>query len=120
MLFEPWAVQKTWPYFVRLACLVEALPKFCLDDWETENPVPAARGNSFKSRVLARRLISALVLVQTLLGDMKRENRRAWKAARSHLDRAHSQDDEGLAHAKRYVYDWLRQRAQIDGVRAAS
>lgn len=126
MMFEPWAVDRTWTRFATLAALVEALPvkeQHVLlkgnilpfwEGWETEYSEVHTQAAAFQGRILARRLVSALVLVQTLLGDMKREKRTGYKAVRFYLDKGRCEVgcEKALACGKRYVYDWLKQRAE--------
>lgn len=113
-VFDRWATEATWQDFVRLARLVEALPPFALSDWATENPVPGgARGHCSRSRILARRLISALVMVAAALDSLRR-HRRACKAVRMYLasGRVIGGFEQALAEGKRELYDWFCAQAQ--------
>lgn len=112
-VFERWAVEATWTDFVRLARLVLALPPFALSDWETANPVPRVGGRVCHSTVIARRLINALVMIQQLLGDMKKHNRAVAAAVRHYLSNGHRSPTR-IAVGKRYVYDWLVTAAKRD------
>jgi hypothetical protein len=103
-------VERTWTDFVRLAQLVEALPPFALKDWATSNPVPGGQGGQFASRMLARRLIGAFVLVNAIMKELRRQSRRRHAVVRHYLDnggRVRPGQEKLLAQAKRWIFDWL-------------
>lgn len=107
--FDRWATEATFVDFVRIARLTRALPPFALSDWETENPVPGSSGKSFRSRDLARRLISALVLVSATLAALCKHNRRASYAVKRYLDKGKVENgyERPLAYGKRWIYGRL-------------
>ena len=111
--FTRWAVEVTWRDFERLARLVLALPPFALNDWETHSPIGAGHGGGYRSTVLARRLIGALLLVrQALLG--LQQWRRAYAAVKCHLERGKVApgQERALGLGKRWLYEWLVRAAQ--------
>lgn len=112
-LFDRWATEATWRDFVILARLVDRLPPFTIADWRTENPVPGGHGGVFRSRILARRLISALVLVAAALDDLRR-HRKAYKAVQLYLasGRVIGGFEFALADGKRLLFEWFCSQAQ--------
>ena len=115
-VWEEWAVARAWEDFSRVAGLARMVAPFAIEDWATNNPVPGANGSACGSRVLARRLIDAVVLVDTLLRDMKRRSRKAHGAVKRYLDQGRVAVElrPALAEGKRFVFDWLIDAARRD------
>lgn len=116
--FEKWAVNKTWPYFVRLARLCAVIPEYDLSQWETKNPVPGSNGTGYSATVLARRLIDGLVLTRAALTHVYRHSHSAHAAVKAHLDdgRVYPGEERALAKGKRLVWDYLRAAAETEKV----
>ena len=111
--FERWAVNKTWPYFVRLACLCKVIPEY---EWETTNSEPS--GNGYRSVVLARRLVDAQIVTKAAMTYVYRCSHRSHAAVRAHIDKGRVEPgcERALGRGKRLVYDYLRQAAQTEEV----
>ncbi len=114
--FERWAVDKTWPQFVRLARLCEVIPEYTLSQWETKNPVPGANGTGHTATVLARRLIDALIVTRRAKTYIYSHSRAAHSAVEVYLGRGkvHPGDERALAKGKRLLWDYLRRAAETE------
>lgn len=114
--YERWAVNKTWPYFMRLARLCAVIPPYSLDQWATKNPVPGVNGSGYSSTVLARRLIGGLVLTRAVLTHLYRVSRCSHAAVKRYLDngRVEPGQERALGKGKRLVYDWLVRAAETE------
>ncbi len=110
--YDQWAREATWLDFVRLARLVLALPPFAFKDWATANPVASVNGSGYRSVVLARRLINALVMVNQLLVSMKGWNGEVAVVTKRYL--LHGRRSSLLSEARVYVYEWLLAAAELD------
>ena len=82
--FERWAVNKTFPYFVRLVGFCKVIPEYTIEEWATASAEPS--GNGYSSAVLARRLVDAQVLTKAAMTYIYRCSHGAHAAVRSHID----------------------------------
>ena len=111
--FEEWARERTWEDFARIVRVAQRVPKFALSDWATENPIAMVGGRAYRSRVLARRIIDAVVMSQTVMKALQRHSRKAYRAAQTYFEDGRVAPDQrpSLTRAKRFVFDWLRSAA---------
>ena len=116
MPFEIWAVDRTWKVFVPLYHLSQHIQPFALRDWATNPPIPGAKGKGFSSTVLARRVISGLVLCNAVMKDLRADSRKAHAAVKGWLDtrRVAKGQERALAKGKRFIFDWLVRAAELD------
>jgi len=86
-----------------------AIPAFAITDWATANPIPGTGSGRFTSTVLARRLIAGLVVTRSALDALRRVSRKQHRAVAVYLraGKVEPGQEQALASAKRWVYDWL-------------
>lgn len=108
-------MNKTFPYFVRLAGFCKVIPKW---EWATSNPTPGANGSGYSSTVLARRFVDAQILVRAAMTYVYRCSHGAHAAVKAHIDhgRVGPGGERALAKGKRLVYDYLKQAAETEEV----
>lgn len=109
---------RTWPKFVNLARLCEAIPEYTIEEWATANVVPGANGHGYTATVLARRILDGSILTNAAMSYVHRVSRGAHHAVRTHIDhgRVEPGGERALAKGKRLVYDYLRQAAETERV----
>lgn len=113
---EPWAVNKTFPDFVRLIRFCKVIPEYTIDEWATSNSVPGSNGTGYSATVLARRLVDAQVLTKAAMTHVYRHSHRAHAAVRAHIDhgRVSPGGERALARGKRLVWDYLKAAAKTE------
>ena len=112
--FERWAVNKTFPYFVRLV----GFCKVGLELGRETTWPPGANGNGYSATVLAGRLCDAQVLTKATMTYIYRRSHGAHAAVQAHIDhgRVGPGGERALAKGKRLVWDYLRAAAKTEEV----
>ena len=120
--FERWAVMRTWPKFVNLTRLCEAIPEYSIDEWATASVVPGANGHGYTATVLARRITEGAVLTKAAMTYVYRCSRGAHSAVREHIDKGRvcPGNERALGKGKRLVYDYLKHAAETEACLAGS